>query len=210
MSVLSDIGGALGDVSSGIGGIFDPISGLIGGISSIFGGNSANKKAAQQAQAQMNFQERMRDTQYQSKVKDLMAAGLNPMLAYGGGGNAAPSGTSAPVIDAISSGVSSANQARQVTAAVKAQESQVELNKALESKAANDALVSAYNATSAGMTIKENVAAIKAEANMKTQAADITAKAMRNHPDLYEWGDVISKFFGPAASSASSASNVFK
>jgi hypothetical protein len=51
--------------------------------------------SAEQAQKQMDFQERMRATQYQTAVKDLQAAGLNPMLAYQQGGAGTPSGASA-------------------------------------------------------------------------------------------------------------------
>jgi len=50
---------------------------------------------AEQTQAQMDFQERMRKTQYQTTVEDLKAAGLNPMLAYSQGGAGTPSGASA-------------------------------------------------------------------------------------------------------------------
>lgn len=59
--------------------------GLVGGIL----GNNSAKKASKQ---QMKFQKAMRDTQYQAAVEDLKKAGLNPMLAYSQGGNAAPSG----------------------------------------------------------------------------------------------------------------------
>jgi len=55
----------------------------------------ANRFSAEQAKNQMDFQERMRETQYQTAVKDLMAAGLNPMLAYTQGGAGTPSGASA-------------------------------------------------------------------------------------------------------------------
>jgi len=52
-------------------------------------GNAFN---AAQSQAQMDFQERMRSTQYQTAVEDLKKAGLNPMLAYTQGGAGTPSG----------------------------------------------------------------------------------------------------------------------
>jgi len=51
--------------------------------------------SAEQAQKQMDFQERMRASQYQTVVQDLTAAGLNPMLAYQQGGAGTPSGASA-------------------------------------------------------------------------------------------------------------------
>lgn len=57
------------------------------------------------AQAAMNrdFQERMASTQYQRAVKDLRAAGLNPILAYTNGGAAVPAGA----MGAIGGGASS-------------------------------------------------------------------------------------------------------
>jgi hypothetical protein len=82
------------------------IPAFIGGGASLLGGMltnqaqaaqaaSAQSFSAEQAQKQMDFQERMRSTQYQTTVKDLMAAGLNPMLAYTQGGAGTPSGSAA-------------------------------------------------------------------------------------------------------------------
>jgi len=79
---------------------------IIGGGASLIGGmltNQAQAKlaagaqsfSAEQSEKQMDFQERMRETQYQTTVKDLMAAGLNPMLAYSQGGAGTPSGSAA-------------------------------------------------------------------------------------------------------------------
>lgn len=57
----------------------------------------ANQFTADQAQKQMDFQQQMRDSQYQSGVADMQKAGLNPALMYGSGasGNVAPSGAMA-------------------------------------------------------------------------------------------------------------------
>jgi len=79
------------------------LGGLLGGVLGYFGqqetnqsnrdiANAANASSAQQAANQMQFQERMRQTQYQTAVEDMKAAGLNPMLAYSQGGAGTPTG----------------------------------------------------------------------------------------------------------------------
>lgn len=52
----------------------------------------ANLNSAQAAATQMAFQERMSNTQWQRGIKDMEAAGLNPMLGYMHGGASSPSG----------------------------------------------------------------------------------------------------------------------
>lgn len=47
-----------------------------------------NAWAAEQAQKQMDFQREMSDTAHQREVKDLIAAGLNPVLSANGGSGA--------------------------------------------------------------------------------------------------------------------------
>jgi len=88
-------------------GFFDGMAGAAtGGVLDLVGGimtNNANKDiaaeanrfSAEQTQKQMDFQERMRKTQYQTSVEDLKAAGLNPMLAVSQGGAGTPAGASA-------------------------------------------------------------------------------------------------------------------
>lgn len=50
---------------------------------------------AEQAQLNRDFQERMSSTSYQRAVKDLLNAGLNPILAFSHGGASTPTGASA-------------------------------------------------------------------------------------------------------------------
>jgi len=89
-----------------------PIAALGSGIAGFFGQQSTNEMNRDLAAENTAFQERMSNTAYQRQVKDLEAAGLNPMLAYvKGGGASTPSGTVLPMQNAVSVGVSSAESA---------------------------------------------------------------------------------------------------
>lgn len=72
--------------------ITSPIASLIGSGLSFLGGQSQNAASARSAQAQMDFQREMSDTSYQRQVRDLQAAGINPMLVTKLGGASTPPG----------------------------------------------------------------------------------------------------------------------
>jgi len=82
----------------------------IGAVGSYMGASEANKASAAQAEKQMSFQERMSSTAHQREVKDLIAAGLNPMLSAKLGGASSPAGAMAPVQNVLGQATASAAQ----------------------------------------------------------------------------------------------------
>lgn len=64
---------------------------VIGGAFDVFGQNSANAANRSMMNDSNQFNAQQFATRYQTTVKDLEAAGLNPMLAYGQGGGSPPS-----------------------------------------------------------------------------------------------------------------------
>ena len=130
-------------------GFFDGIGGaLTGGILSYFGQEETNRSNAQQAQAttianermaenNRAWQEYMSNTAYQRAVKDLQAAGLNPMMAYGTLGASSPSGSvghaaQAVMQNSLGSAVEGFQRVRGVEADAGVKGTQESLNKATE------------------------------------------------------------------------------
>jgi hypothetical protein len=67
---------------------------VIGGAMSMIGGNKQNESQEAMMNQSNAFSAEQFATRYQTTVKDLNAAGLNPMLAYGQGGGSPPSAVS--------------------------------------------------------------------------------------------------------------------
>lgn len=84
---------SIGKIISGALPVIGALTGIGGAINQRESAKDTNVANAQQAQQQMDFQERMANTAHQREISDLKAAGLNPILSgTGGAGAATPSG----------------------------------------------------------------------------------------------------------------------
>lgn len=106
-------------------------SALISGILANRGAKAQNRAASAQALRQMQFQERMSSSAHQREVKDLRAAGLNPILsATGGSGASSPGGAQAPVVNELTPAVTTALQAAMLRSQFKVANTQADANSA--------------------------------------------------------------------------------
>jgi len=123
------------------------IGGLIGGAASLLGGERRNSAQAEQAEQANAFSAQQFATRYQTTVKDMAAAGLNPMLAYSQGGGSPPSGQQAQMQDTATPAVESFNRARQVGIQEKLNSAQVaNIDADTENKKAQAGLIVAQTA----------------------------------------------------------------
>lgn len=174
----------LGKFVKGIGGpLIGLASDLIGGHSAKKAQEKANKQNVALQRENQAWEERMSSTAYQRGTQDMLAAGLNPMLAYSQGGASTPSSSAATVSpeDATAKAITSATGnylARQQA------EANVELTRATADKARSEAHVSAASVDS---DINQRAMAndlLKAQVQEAWNRRDLTAEQTRQLQEM--------------------------
>lgn len=219
---MSFLSGIFDTVKDFVSPVTDLLSGGLGSVVSagadLLGGVMTNNANAAQAQKNRDFQADQTGTAYQRAVKDLQAAGLNPMLAYTNGGASSGSGAQAVMQNAVGSAIHTGMAAKMNAAQVdsvraqvdnikqqtktseatwRREDSQAHLNDALFHKTIADTAVSTATAANAKV---DNLLKLSALPQAKNEASAQSSWWKRN----------ISPYLSDLSSVSSSAASVAK
>lgn len=146
--------------------------------------NDAQDFNAAEAQKNRDYQTTMSNTQYQRATADMLAAGLNPMLAYQHGGAGTPPGATA------TSGIGGTPQGHSIAAGMQSA-SQIQLNDAIEERTRAEA---------------DKASADAAEARARTPTYAVSIDQMQAQID--QTRESIKKIIQETSTSAYSAENL--